>query len=64
MPGLSGIDLARKVREARPEIRILLLAGLADAEIGQFVEEGVVDSYLIKPVPVSELVERAGGMFV
>lgn len=61
---MTGVDLAREVREARPEIKILLLAGLADAEIERLAEQGVVDSYQIKPVPVSELVERVGTMFM
>ena len=63
-PGMSGIELAAEVRRIRPEVKILLLTGLADAEILQFVETGVIDSYQIKPVPVSELVERVNAMFV
>ncbi len=64
MSGMTGIELALKVREARPEVKILLLTSLADAEVGRFVERGVIDSYQIKPVPVSELLERVSAMFV
>ena len=29
MPGLSGIDLARRVRAARPNIRVILVSGFS-----------------------------------
>ncbi len=63
MPGMTGIELAKTVRAELPDVKILLLTGLADAEIGQFVEQGIIDSYQIKPVPVSELLERVATMF-
>ena len=32
MPGLSGTELARQVRETRPEISILVVSGYAESE--------------------------------
>ena len=34
MPGMSGLDLARAVREHRPELPILLASGYSDAIVG------------------------------
>jgi DNA-binding response OmpR family regulator len=54
LPGMTGSELAERVRAARPEVRILLLTESPDERF----------SYQIKPVPVSELVERVGTMFM
>ncbi|MHB8959691.1 MAG: ATP-binding protein [Candidatus Limnocylindrales bacterium] len=35
MPGMQGPELARRVRESRPEVRFLFMSGFADGEGGQ-----------------------------
>jgi len=63
MPTMTGMELARRVHEKYPDVKVLVLTGLADAEIVHFMETGVISAYLIKPVPVSELVERINAIF-
>ncbi|MFQ5525820.1 MAG: PAS domain S-box protein [Thermoanaerobaculia bacterium] len=56
MPKLNGIDLARRLREEIPEIRIGLLTGYTQSET---VLETVCDFYLIKPFAPKLLAQRA-----
>jgi two-component system, cell cycle sensor histidine kinase and response regulator CckA len=60
MPFLSGPELARRVRQLRPEIRALLLSGyteeLADAE-GHLAG---ADAFLSKPFTAEDLARKVG----
>ncbi len=58
MPGMSGPDLARKVRALRPEIHVLLMSGYADDAV---VRHGVVEpgtNFLQKPFTAVNLTRR------
>ena len=52
MPGMSGIELLRTLRESRPEIKAVLLTG----HWIHPVPEDINAVYLMKPCPVSKLV--------
>jgi CheY-like chemotaxis protein len=57
MPGLSGPELAHRLREKRPGIRVLLMSGYADPKVvsaGQ--QEG--SAFLAKPFTARELADR------
>ncbi|MDO9581483.1 MAG: sigma-54 dependent transcriptional regulator [Desulfomicrobium sp.] len=55
MPGESGLDLLRRVREKRPELPFLLVTAYADVrEAVDALKLGAVD-YLAKPVDLDEL---------
>lgn len=55
MPGESGLDLLRRVREERPDLPFLLVTAYADVrEAVDALKLGAVD-YLAKPVDLDEL---------
>ena len=55
MPGQSGLDLLRRVREDKPELPFLLVTAYADVrEAVDALKLGAVD-YLAKPVDLDEL---------
>ena len=55
MPFLSGIELARQVREIRPSTQIAFLSGYDDFEYArQGIQYNIV-SYLLKPISAQEL---------
>ena len=57
MPGLDGLDTARKIREKRPGIKIIMLTTYNDREIiAELVHIGV-SGYLLKNSDKQELVE-------
>jgi two-component system cell cycle sensor histidine kinase/response regulator CckA len=58
MPGMSGGELAVRVRAIRPEIRILFVSGYNDDKV---VRRGVLhgeDDFLQKPFTPMELAQR------
>ena len=58
MPGIDGIEVLRKVKAIRPELPVILLTGHASTEAALMgVESGAVD-YLLKPVPINDLIMR------
>lgn len=62
MPGMSGLDLLRRVREAQPGVSVLIVTAYAqDAQLDQARAAGALD-ILAKPVDLerfNELCERA-----
>ena len=59
MPGSSGIELARRVRESRPELPVLFMSGYPDEVIARVGELGDQDGFLAKPYAADELVQAA-----
>ena len=57
MPFITGIELARQVREVQPLIQVAFLSGYDDFEYAQRAIENRVISYLLKPISMSELTD-------
>ncbi len=58
MPGLSGIELLRKIKEIRPEIKVILITGYGSEQLG---DEGMKEGaycFFTKPVDINALVEK------
>ncbi|MCI8598931.1 MAG: response regulator [Lachnospiraceae bacterium] len=58
MPFMSGIDLAREVREIRPNIQIAFLSGYDDFTYAQQAIQYNIISYMLKPISARELTEE------
>lgn len=55
MPGMSGLELLKRVREVSPEVPVILISGLYEQAIGlEAVRNGAVD-YLLKPAKPAEV---------
>ena len=55
MPGMTGIELCRRIAERRPELCSIVLSGLRDAKtIASALEGGAVE-FLTKPIGVRAL---------
>lgn len=58
MPGLDGLEVLRRIKKLRPLTEVILLTGHAHLETSiTGLERGAFD-YLLKPVPLEELVEK------
>lgn len=58
LPDIDGIDVCRKLRQARPEIAILILSARdQELDIVSGLDAGA-DDYLVKPFKLSELLAR------
>jgi CheY-like chemotaxis protein len=59
MPEMSGLELARRLRERRPETRVLFMSGYVH-EVAQFGEPilGRRPSFLAKPFRLADLLRQ------
>ncbi len=55
MPGMNGIDLARRLMPLHHGMKVLLMSGYSEEEIGKFVEKEPGTAFLHKPVTPSIL---------
>lgn len=58
MPFISGLELARQVREVRPYTQIAFLSGYDDFSYAQEAIRYNIISYLLKPISMAELTEN------
>ena len=58
MPFVSGIDLARQVREVHPSTQIAFLSGHDDFSYAQQAIQYNIISYMLKPISAMELTEE------
>lgn len=55
MPGITGLEITRRVHETRPETPVLLLTGFSHAANEEAVAEAGADLVLMKPYTVGQL---------
>jgi two-component system, cell cycle sensor histidine kinase and response regulator CckA len=57
MPDLSGTELARKIRQLRPDISIILMTGYSDMQLSERAQAvGIID-VLRKPLTRRDIAE-------
>jgi DNA-binding NtrC family response regulator len=57
MPGITGTELAREVRQLRPDIPIILMSGFRGAQLAARAASCGVNEVLRKPLQSRELAE-------
>ncbi len=55
MPGLTGLDLARRVKELRPELPIVLITGYSERVTPESCAQVGIHDYLLKPIIGADL---------
>lgn len=62
MPFITGIELARQVREIRPSTHIAFLSGFDDFTYAQQAIQYNIISYMLKPISMAELTKELGAI--
>lgn len=65
LPGMSGVELMKKIRARNPNIKIIIISGVSDPKSRAEIEKAGAEAYFIKPVPMADFldtVERLLGM--
>jgi DNA-binding NtrC family response regulator len=58
MPGLTGLDVLKRIKTTHPDTAVILLTGHGETKEGiEGMRLGALD-YLIKPVDIEELMEK------
>jgi two-component system cell cycle sensor histidine kinase/response regulator CckA len=60
MPSLSGIQLAKKVKEINPNVKVVLMTGfeIRDNEFSKVFPSTSVDGFVQKPIGIKELANK------
>jgi len=60
MPGLSGIQLARKVKQINPDIKVVLMTSfeIKDNEFSKVFPSTQVDGFVQKPIRIADLTSK------
>lgn len=64
LPGMTGVELMKKMRNRYPEMKFIIISGVTDPRLKAEIEEAGADAYFIKPVPMADfldMVERLLG---
>lgn len=58
LPGMSGIECTRRLKQLRPGIVIVAVTGLSDEQSIDLALDAGVDDYLVKPFSVGQVLAR------
>jgi two-component system cell cycle sensor histidine kinase/response regulator CckA len=60
MPGLSGIQLAKKVKEINPDVKVVLMTAfeIRDTEFSKVFPSTHVDGFVQKPIHIKDLTNK------
>ena len=61
MPALNGLELLKKVKSSNPKVRTILMSAYnfdEDLLFLKYMEEGIIDSSIDKPVTMNRLYQR------
>ena len=61
MPGVDGIEAARRIRPLDPHVRLVMLSAYDDATLQREAAEAGANTFLVKGCPLSELVDAMTG---
>lgn len=50
LPGISGLELLRKIRDRHPDVKIVMMSGITDRDIEEKAREAGADIFLRKPI--------------
>ncbi|BCJ96011.1 hypothetical protein acsn021_35800 [Anaerocolumna cellulosilytica] len=63
MPIINGLELSTVIKKLNPNIRIIVMTGYLEKDLETYIEKGIIDAYVIKPVSVKEIVETANKLY-
>lgn len=55
MPGMSGLDLLRSIRETRAGLKVYMITAYDDAEKQELAQQYGADGYMCKPIDFEDL---------
>jgi DNA-binding NtrC family response regulator len=66
MPNLTGLELLKKVKKLKSNVRTIFVSAYEveyNAVIQRYMQEGIIDSFIEKPVTVNQLCQRVRDEF-
>lgn len=57
MPDITGIQVAKKIKADKPDIKVILVTAYSDEPMEEYMKDKIIDDYLIKPVTATQVSE-------
>jgi len=57
LPGMSGLDLVRKMRTRNATVKVIIVSGIGDARVKQQIQDSNPDRYFRKPVDITPFLD-------
>lgn len=54
LPGITGIELMKKIRVRNPDIKVIMISGISEPKLRDEVSKSGADAYFFKPVPMGD----------
>lgn len=55
MPEVNGIQFAKKLKEANPNIKVILMTAYSNEPLEEYMKLKIIDKYLMKPVTAEQI---------
>ena len=65
LPGITGVELTKKMQARNPAMKVILITGVTDPKVREDIAKAGADAYFTKPVPMADFldaVERTLGL--
>jgi CheY-like chemotaxis protein len=65
LPGITGVELMKKIRARNPEVKVIMITGVSEPKMLREVADSGADAFFSKPVPIADFldaVERCLGL--
>jgi CheY-like chemotaxis protein len=60
LPGISGLDLTRRIRSRNPNLKIIQISGLDDPQVATEALQAGANAFFHKPISMSEFLKTTG----
>jgi CheY-like chemotaxis protein len=57
LPGISGLELMRRIRNQNPELKVILVTGIVDPDLRKQVALAGADAFFIKPIELADFLD-------
>jgi CheY-like chemotaxis protein len=57
LPGMSGLDMVARLRKRKPDMKLILVTGMEDAEVRRQMAEAKADACFFKPIDIQAFLE-------
>ncbi|WP_319370062.1 ATP-binding protein [uncultured Ilyobacter sp.] len=55
MPEINGIQISKKIKAKKPEVKVILITAYSDEPLEEYMHDNIIDDYLMKPVTASQI---------
>lgn len=62
LPGISGLEMLRKIRDRHPQVKIVMMSGITDMDIEDRARDAGADIFLHKPIEMPLFLDTISSM--